>query len=415
MTRRPSLTDLRAVDRADVYKAGRLAGSLERFGDDVRFSYRPEYRSDGGPPVAGTLPLSEQAVSAGAGAVPTFFAGLLPEGVRLQAVVTGTKTSPDDHLTLLMALGADAIGDVQVIPAGTALAEPTPALLDTEIGQADLTEVFVRATSADPDELERVALPGVQAKVSAAMISTPLNTAAGPVILKLNPAAQPRLLANENFFLDMAAAVGLPVPRHQLVSDRNGQEGLIIERFDRVLGRDGARLRLEQEDGCQLLDVYPAAKYRVKTEDVARALSDWVDAGGGSGSQALLRVLQLVAFSYLIGNGDLHAKNFSARRRPDGIREITPVYDVLSTQPYLQWRDPMALDLYGRANRLTRAHLLDAGARMGLSARATGSGLNRICDVAATWIERVPAIGFEPRPTELQQQLMSRRLRELRG
>jgi serine/threonine-protein kinase HipA len=198
------------------------------------------------------------------------------------------------------------------------------------------------------------------------------------------------------------------------VSDRKGQPGLIIQRFDRTLQGSSELIRLEQEDGCQLLNVYPAAKYRVKTEDIARSLADWVSAGGGSRPQALRRVLQLVAFSYLIGNGDLHAKNISGRRRPDGIREVTPVYDVLSTQPYLNWRDPMALNLYGRANRLTRSHLLDAAMRWGLAGRAARSGLDEICDSAPAWIERVDEIGFEARTTELLGQMMATRLKAIR-
>jgi HipA N-terminal domain len=48
------------------------------------------------------------------GAVPAFFVGLLPEGVRLGVVTTSTKTSADDHFTLLLAIGADTIGDVRV-------------------------------------------------------------------------------------------------------------------------------------------------------------------------------------------------------------------------------------------------------------------------------------------------------------
>jgi len=213
----------------------------------------------------------------------------------------------------------------------------------------------------------------------------------------------------------MAAATGLQSPPHQLMTDRRGQLGLIIKRFDRVEDRKSGLRRLEQEDGCQLLDVYPAAKYRVKTEDLVLSLGAWVDAGGGSGAQARASALQLVAFSYLIGNGDLHGKNFSGRRNPDGTREMTPVYDVLSTQPYLNWRDPMALNLYGRANRLTRSHLLDSAHQLRISDRTARNGLDRICEIAPLWIDRVDEIGFEPRPTELLHQLMSRRLLELRG
>jgi hypothetical protein len=48
----------------------------------------------------------------------------------------------------------------------------------------------------------------------------------------------------------------------------------------------------------------------------------------------------------------------------------TPAYDLLTTQPYSGWRDPMAPTLYGRVNRLDRAHFLDAAVRLGLRDRA---------------------------------------------
>ena len=76
--------DLVAVELADVYKADRLAGQLRRDGDDVEFSYDDRYLADrDAPAVATTLPKVATPVRSSAGAVPAFFAGLLPEGARL--------------------------------------------------------------------------------------------------------------------------------------------------------------------------------------------------------------------------------------------------------------------------------------------------------------------------------------------
>lgn len=305
-----ALEDLRSVEVADVLKGEVHAGRLTREGDDVVFRYLPAYRNE---PVARTLPLSAEPVRAPAGAVPPFFAGLLPEGLRLQATVRRTRTSEDDHLTLLLAVGGDAVGDVRVVPAGGGDEDPSVSLDEEEAGDVDLREVFTRATSLAGDTFERIALPGVQPKVSAVMASTPVRGARGPAILKLNPSSgYPRLVENEDFFLRMAAGCGVPVPQHRLLHDREGRSGLLVARFDRTFGPDGALRRRPQEDACQLLGTYPAAKYRVKTEQVARVLADTVEDGDGSRPLALRRILELVAFSYLIGNGDLHAKNFSA-------------------------------------------------------------------------------------------------------
>lgn len=408
------LDEIRRVDVADVHKGARLAGRLRRVGDAVEFAYTDDYLDDpAAPPVAWTLPRRREPVVTPAGAVPPFFAGLLPEGARLRAVVSGTRTSADDHLTLLLAVGSDVIGDVRVTPAGTAPADPPVSLTEDAIADADLPAVFARAVSPDPVDLERIALPGVQEKVSAAMVSTPLTTSTGPAILKLDPPrGYPRLVDNEHFFLTMARDCGLTVPEHRLVVDRHGNRGLLVRRFDRVADGGPVR-RLAQEDGCQLLGSYPAAKYRLKTERIAREIALVTETGGGSAPLALRTVMLLVVFSYVIGNGDLHAKNFSARLSPGGRWEASPAYDLVSTQPYLGWRDPMALDLFGRANRLTRAHLVESAERLGLPARAMNGIVDSVADRAPGWAERVGEIGLPDRQTELLAEFVRRRAGEV--
>lgn len=410
----PSLADLVGVAQADVYKSGRLAGWLRRDGDDVEFSYAGQYLSDAAlPAVAVTLPKSADPVRATAGAAPPFFAGLLPEGARLQAVTAGAHTSIDDHLTLLLVVGSDAIGDVQVLPHGAPPTDP-PALLDPERAAADdFTDVFARATSTDLDQLDRVALPGVQVKVSAAMISTPVGTTSGPAILKLNPEGYPHLVENEDFFLGLAGACGLPVPEHGLLSDRAGRLGLLVERFDRVVVPGEPPRRLAQEDGCQVLGRYPAAKYRLTLQEVAAGLAHAVEAAGGSRPLALRRILETAAFSYVIGNGDLHGKNLSVRQAPSGLWEVTPAYDLVCTQPYTGWRDPMSLPMYGRANRLTRRWWLDAAHRLGLPERALSRSLDRIVETSRAHLDRLGEIGFEEPTTARLREFMAMRCDEL--
>lgn len=408
--------DVIGIDEADVYKAGRLAGWLRRDGDDVVFEYDPEYLVDAAAPaLAVTLPKSTEPVRATAGAVPPFFAGLLPEGARLQAITAGVHTSADDHLSLLLVVGADAIGDVQVLPHGLPPADPPPLLDASRAAAEDFSWVFARATATDPALVDRVAIPGVQVKVSAAMLSTPVGTTSGPAILKLDPEGYPHLVENERFFLTMADACGLPVPPHHVLRDRAGRLGLLVERFDRVPVADGPALRLAQEDACQVLGRYPAAKYRISLQEAATALATAVETAGGSRPLALRRILETAAFSYLIGNGDLHGKNLSIRQAPSGLWEVTPAYDLVSTQPYLGWDDPMALPMYGRANRLTRRWWLDAAARLGLTERALGRVLDRLVDTSLPWLDRVREIGFDESATERLRALIASRRDELAG
>ncbi len=407
------LTELRDVDRAVVGKAGRAAGTLTREGDDVVFRYEDDYLADPlAPPLAWTLPKSDEPRRATGGAVLPFFAGLLPEGLRLTALQTATRTSIDDHVTLLLAVGQDAIGDVTVRPEGEP--EAVPTALWQPGSSTSLREVFAAATSTDPDVVDRSGLPGVQVKVSALMESTPVATTTGPAILKLDPQATPGLVRNEHFVMSMAQACGLLTARQQLVSDASGEQGLLVERFDRGVD-DGVVRRFAQEDACQVLGKYPAAKYRITAQEAFRALRTVVEAWGGSGSATALRALELYAFSYLVGNGDLHAKNLSVGADASGVWALTPAYDLLCTQPYLHWKDRMALPLLGRDSKVTRRHLRESAEHLGVPVRALDRVLDRMLGYAEPWTARVQEAGMTDSDSERFADLLRDRSRELAG
>ena len=118
-------------------------------------------------------------------------------------------------------------------------------------------------------------------------------------------------------------------------------------------------------------------------------------------------------FSWLIGNGDLHGKNLSIYNL-EGVWQPTPAYDLLCTQPYTRWRDPMALNLYGRANRLKRADFLDAGERLGLRPRAIARMIDVIVEAAEDWPDKCGEIGFDDRQTTLLEKMLRTRIDSLR-
>jgi len=403
--------DLRDVSGADVYLDDEVVARLNRLpGDEIRFAY------DTLTPLAGEsirdrsvswslLVNGEYPLTTSGGAVPPFFAGLLPEGIRLGVVTSSTKTSTDDHFTLLLAIGADTIGNVRVLPSGAELPDSPPMFAPDR--DTDFRAVFQRLTGSV--EADPVGLSGVQPKVSAAMWSTPANTTLGPAILKLNPpTGHQRLVENEHFFMRMARDCGLRTARTRLLKDTNGRSALLVDRFDR---KD--KVRIAQEDACQVSGLYPASKYRIKTETAITTLADACARGGGSRAAATLELLRIVVFSWLIGNGDLHGKNLSVFA-PEGFWQPTPAYDLLTTQPYTGWKDPMALDFYGRANRLNRDFFIEAATRLGLRERATATLIDTIVDRAQPWSERCTEIGFSPRQTESLSSMLRSRIATLK-
>lgn len=392
----PSLEGLTSVAQAHVYKAGVLAATLTRSPGGVEFGYRSEYLAAVGRAVATTLPLTEQPVVTVAGAVPAFFAGLLPEGRRLSSLRRAVKTSADDELSLLLAVGSDAIGDVQVVPAGQ---EPTPAepLVTVE---RDWTEVRFADVLAEAGVVDPVALPGVQDKVSARMISMPIERAGERFVLKLDPPEFPHVVENEAFFLDLAREARMSSARARLVHDADGLAGLLVTRFDRVSQPDGSNVALACEDACQVLGRWPADKYLVTCEQVVEALADRCAAK----PVALRALFQQLCFALLTGNGDVHAKNLSILATADGEWRVSPAYDLPSTLPYGD--TTLALSMLGRTSGISRRHMLGFAAEIGLSERAAIKVLDGLLDRLADLDDRIRG-GALPFPQKVTADLVA--------
>jgi serine/threonine-protein kinase HipA len=197
-------TDVRAlrdVDVADVLKADRRAATMRRTRDGIVFRYDDGYLGAGGPAIATTLPISSEPLVTAAGAVPPFFAGLLPEGRRLTAVREALKTSLDDELSLVLAIGGDPVGDVRVVPVGERPVLPQPTVVWRDGADISFREVLDRSGL-----LERRGMAGVQDKASAAMITVPASAGGEDAILKLTPPESPNLVDNEAWFLGPASS-----------------------------------------------------------------------------------------------------------------------------------------------------------------------------------------------------------------
>nr|WP_315968659.1 HipA domain-containing protein [Arthrobacter sp. PM3] len=393
------LQDLKFVRSADVYKNGVLAGQLNRTGTGgVRFAYLPAYVAAGGPAVAVSLPVSGAAVETSAGALPAFFSGLLPEGHRLTVLKTATKTSFDDELTLLLAVGADVPGDVQVVPAGAAPVEP-PALADTS--RPEDLDFSVLANTVDLH-----GLPGVQRKTSASMLTTPVALRGHRYVLKLDPPEHPHLVVNEAAHLRAAKALKIPVAKSRVITDRNGMPGLLVERFDRVRSPAGDWVRLPLEDGTQVLGLPPAAKYGVSAEQVASALAGICKAPVVASRNLYLQFV----FAWLTGNGDLHAKNLAVLGSGPG-RTMAPVFDVPCTLLYGD--ETLALPIAGRTRNLRSRHWAEFAAVLGLLPRAAASANSTALAAAGT--VRLEELPFTGSPLRGAQRELGFRRRELGG
>ncbi len=363
---------VKSVARADVYKGGHFAATLSRSAMGVVFAYQPDYLSSASQPVCVSLPLRAESYLTAGGAVPPFFAGLLPEGRRLTALRQRIKTSADDELSLLLAVGTDPIGDVVVVPAGS---HPKPAEPLMNIAGSFDTIRFVDVLNQQ-GIIDPVAIPGVQDKASLKGLSLPIGQASDRFILKMDPPEHPNIVANEAYFLALSTQAGIPTADFTNVTDADGRPGLLVRRFDRVATEDGPT-SLECEDACQLMGRWPADKYNLTSEAVARSIT----ARCAAPIVAARDVLRQLVFAWLTGNGDVHAKNLSVLRDRDGERHLSPAYDLPSTVPYGD--TTMALSIGGRTQGISRRRWIEFGQSIGVREAATTKTIDGLLDATA--------------------------------
>lgn len=323
------MTDYRSTESLEVRRRGETVGELKRLPKGCEFRYTPEFLASSEGPIALHLPkAAEPQVSEGLLNLPTFFAGLLPEGIMLDAIQALTRSAKDDLFTVLAATGSNAIGDITVHLPGDDRGGIDHNLEDA---QKALNAVLAR----DGGHVEAVAaIAGVQPKMSlGGLVRTHRQDR---FIAKFPTERFPGLPQNEAACMMLARRCGLRTPKAWV------QNGVyVVERFDRTKSPSGDIEMLHLEDMIQVMNLFPNAKYSVDFEAICRAMVEV-----GVSTAGLVETIKLYAFSFVIGNGDLHGKNVSLMRGSRGQWMPSPSYDLVSTLPYPQIPPVMTLPLF---------------------------------------------------------------------
>jgi serine/threonine-protein kinase HipA len=228
----------------------------------------------------------------------------------------------------------------------------------------------------------KTSLPGVEPKLSAVLRVTQgrfeVVDRGGRYILKPPPADHPELPANEDVTMRMAAAAGIEVPLHGLLRAADGSLTYFIKRFD----RPGHR-RLPVEDFAQLSGVSHETRYSGSMELVAGVVERFCTFP----VLDRIRLFERTLFSFLVGNENMHMKNFSLLTRGDVV-ELAPAYDFLSTTLALpNPQEEFALPLRGKKSNLTRSDLFRyfARERLQLNDAALAGVVTRFREALPQW------------------------------
>lgn len=320
----------------EVRLYGTPIGTLTRVGGDrTIFAFNDAYIDDDDRPVLGlafkdALGQLITDVKPTRVRVPPFFSNLLPEGPLRDYLAERAGVHPSHEFFLLWVLGSDLSGAVTVVPAD---GEPWPLAAQVE-GDA---------SGRDPrDNALRFSLAGVQLKFSAIHnarggLTIPAKGVGGSWIVKLPSREFRRVPENEYSMLTLARLVGMDVPALELVdvdAIENLPRGigtlegpaLAIQRFDRRA--DGAAVHME--DFAQVFGVYPGDKYkRASARSIAAVL------GAECGEDDIAEFIRRLTFNTLIGNADMHFKNWSLAYPDRRHAALASAYDFVSTVAYI--------------------------------------------------------------------------------
>jgi serine/threonine-protein kinase HipA len=321
----------------EIFLHNQPIGTITRLSDDRNlFAFNQDYIDN---PARPTLSLSFEddlggiipETKASRTRLSPFFANVLPEGYMRNYLAARAKVNPEREFFLLAALGNDLPGAIKTGPL-------TYAETDMMLVQKQEDEMKKKAGKS----ALHFSLTGVQLKFSATWesesgLTIPINGTGGSWIAKLPSPSFLGVPQNEYVMMELARQIGINVPETDLIPvdqirglpkdlERLGTHAFMIKRFDRAENGEA----IHMEDFAQIFGVYPEKKYQAASyRNIAEVM--WEELG----HEGLSEFIRRFVFNALIGNGDMHLKNWSLIY-PDKIHpQLAPAYDYVSTLPYL--------------------------------------------------------------------------------
>lgn len=230
------------------------------------------------------------------------------------------------------------------------------AFPDTSLLESDLENLAI-------DELRNhLSITGVQKKISCGVKRDKktkrlfFDTNDSEFVIKTPDHEIPDITENEHFIIQLASDIGLKTVESGLIKTENNGYLYITKRIDRV-----GRKKLPMEDFCQLSNKLTEYKYQGSYEKCAKEIIDKY-----SSRKQLDKIcfFNVIYFSYVVGNTDMHLKNFSLYDDGSGFH-LAPVYDLVSSY-LLVGQDEFALSLNGKRKKFTKNDFIKFGENIGL-------------------------------------------------
>ena len=224
----------------------------------------------------------------------------------------------------------------------------------------------------------------------------------GDFIFKPQTNAYPELPENEDLTMHLAEAARIKVVPHSLIHLADGSLGYITRRIDRTKKGE----KIDMEDMCQLTLHPTEYKYKSSCEQIAKAIAAY----SSTPRLDLVNFMQVLLFSFVTGNNDMHLKNFSLYR-PKALYQLSPAYDLLNVAiANPKDKEEMALSINGKKAQIKLADFLKASDTMGIEQRVTLGLINGLRDAMPAWIDLINNSFLSDEMKQNYLDLISRRM-----
>lgn len=214
---------------------------------------------------------------------------------------------------------------------------------------------------------EQTSLTGVQPKLSLNLTThegckrLTIVGLWGDYICKPQTSAYEMMPEVEDLTMHLAEAANIEVVPHTLMRMADNSICYLTKRIDRKPHGE----KIAMEDMCQLMERLTEYKYKSSYEQVGKTILKYSSVP----KMDVTNFFELVLFSWLTGNNDMHLKNFSLYEPEEGMIRLTPAYDLLNAA-IINPKDheELALSLNGRKSKIKKDDFIKAAETIGIPA-----------------------------------------------
>ncbi len=235
----------------------------------------------------------------------------------------------------------------------------------------------------------RTAVTGVQAKLSLHISASSKDKEQrftivglwGGYILKPPTALYPQLPEVEDLTMHLAQLAKIKTVPHSLIRLASGNLAYITKRTDRI-----KKEKLAMEDMCQLTERLTEDKYNGSYEQIARTIQKYSATPGLD----VVNFFELVLFSFLTGNADMHLKNFSLLEQPGLGMTLSPAYDLVNTSLVKPAdEEELALNLHGKKKKICKQDFVIAMNTLQVKKKQQQNIFNKMTKTMPLWMNQI--------------------------